>query len=210
VRIGRVIAGVSIAVLLVAACGSEASPTPANSSGPGEVAAAPPYRFPPPRTPSTPPTPPAQVWPSTTEWRTYTSDLFRYEVRYPPTWAVEQGGGPFADEIDTGDLPWLFVRRGVADSTTPTVGAAVKGDIRIERRDDRAELVSARSIALPGGYEGMYLLYHGRIAAGPVTLQRIIVAKGAVFYYFSLYGELRTEAADIALFGQIYGSWKAT
>jgi len=208
VRVGRVISGLAIAAVLAGACGSNVaqSPTP---SAPAEVAAAAPYRFPPPLAPSAPP-PARQPTPPTTEWRTYTSELFQYEIRYPPTWAVTAGRGPFADEIDTGDLPWLFVRRGLADDTTPTVAAAIEHDVLIERRDDRAEFVSAHSISLPGGYEGTYLLYRGRIRLGPVTVQRIIVEKGGVFYYFSLYGERASEAADIALFEQIYGTWKAT
>jgi hypothetical protein len=136
--------------------------------------------------------------------------LFQYEISYPPTWTVDQGTPQFADEIDDRDLPWLFVRRGLADSPTMTVGAAVQNDLLIEKRDDRAELVTARRITLPGGYDGMYLLYHGRIRVGPVTVQRIIVANGPVFYYFSFYGPPHTEAADVALFQQIYGSWKPT
>jgi hypothetical protein len=203
---------VAIAAVLVAACGSAVSPTPLTSSAPDTGAVAAPDRFPPIRAevPGSSPPPAAPAWPPTTEWRTYTSGLFQYEISYPPTWTVDQGTPQFADEIDARDLPWLFVRRGVAESTSRTIAAAVGDDIVIERRDDRAALVAAHPIALPGGYEGMYLLYHGRIRVGPVTVQRIIVANGPVFYYFSFYGPPHTEAADVALFQQIYGSWKPT
>ena len=208
-RVSRVTFAVAIAAVFVAACGSDLAPDQPTPSAPNDVALAAPDRFPPPLIPS-PSVTPGQRYSPTTEWRTYASDLYQYEVSYPPTWAIRKGDGQFADEIDGGDLPWLFVRRGLADSPTLTVGAAVQKDLLIEKRDDRAELITARRITLPGGYEGMYLLYHGRIRVGPVTVQRIIVSNGLSFYYFSLYGQPTTEAADIDLFQQIYESWKPT
>ena len=211
-RVGRVSCVVAIVATVVGACGSAPAPSSSTPSAPSDVTAATPYRFPPIRAelPTSTPSPAPGPWPPTSEWRIHASDFFRYEISYPPTWRVDEGNAQFADEIDARDLPWLFVRRGVAESTGRTIAAAVGDDIVIERRDDRAELVSAHPIALPGGYEGMYLLYHGRIRVGPVTVQRIIVANGPVFYYFSLYGPPHTETADIALFKQIYESWKAT
>ena len=73
----------------------------------------------------------------------------------------------------------------------------------------KAKVVSNKPIKLHG-YSGRLVTYKGVSNGAKVQLQRLVLAKGHVFYELDAWGNLDDAAADRALFKRFYKTWRPT
>lgn len=210
---------------LVAACGAETksldpasqaagiqgTPSPgasANASSSSEPSAVPTATAP--ATPVASPTPTAIPTPVPTPvpWKTYKSKRNHYSMTYPPTWVVTPGSARLADEFDAFGYPYVYLSRDTV-STSVSISLTVSHEIAANKSHYKAKLKSNKAIKLRG-YAGRILVFEGVDHGLKVRIERIIVAKGKVGYFFSLYADLTTAARDSATFKKMYQSWRPT
>jgi hypothetical protein len=224
----RTIAALLIAGV-VAACGADAtSPDPASqaaiaqaspsaavvaSSQPSVAPSASPSSAPtatpvPTPTPTAAPTAAPTPVPTPVPWKTYKSKRNRYSVKYPPTWIVTPGSARVADQFDAFGYPYVYISRDTV-STSVSVSLTVTHDIAYNKSHYKAKLKSNKAISLHG-YSGRILVFEGTDNGLKVRIERIIIARGKVGYFLSLYADRVTATADHATFKKLYQSWKPT
>jgi hypothetical protein len=220
------IVGVVVVAAALVGCGSTESPSPAQASpaasdlavAQSPVPSASPSPSPSPTptaTPSPTPTPSPTATPAPTPvptpvpWKTYTSKRYHYKISYPPDWIVTPGSAGIDDEFDNYDYPYVFVGRDTV-SGIASVSLTVTHEIAYFKSHYAAKLIWNKGIKLAGGYVGRILLFRGTDSGTKVSIQRILVAKGKVGYFLSMWGERTTEAADIVLMRKIAKTWRPT
>jgi hypothetical protein len=225
----RTIAALLITAAVVAACGADAtSPAPASHAAVGQaspstevVASADPSTPPssapsgtPAATPAATPTPTAAPTaaptpvPTPVPWKAYKSKRNHYTIKYPPTWIVTPGSAKIADQFDAYGYPYVYISRDTV-STSVSVSLTVTHDIAFNKSHYKAKLKSNKAIRLHG-YSGRILVFEGTDNGLKVRIEQIIIAKGKVGYFLSLFADRTTAVADHATFKKMYQSWKPT
>jgi len=210
--------------IVVAACGSTATPAPGASdaapSGPvsalasTQPSAAPspsPSPIPSPTVAPTPtPTPTLAPTPSPTPvpWKTYTSKRFHYKMSYPPDWIVTPGSATLADQYDNFGYPYIYVTRDVV-STTVSISKTVTFEISYFKSHYHAKLTANQAIKL-AGYAGRMLTFSGTDNGVTVIIKEVIIAKGKVGYFLTMFGQAEKLVADRSLFKKMYTTWRPT
>ena len=192
---------------IVAACSPDAttSASSAASSSPSASASAAPSATPVPTpTPTAAPTP----VPTPVPWKSYKSKRNHYSIKYPPTWIVNPGSAKLADQFDAFGYPYVYVSRDVV-STSVSISLTVSHDIAYTKSHYKAKLKSNKAISLHG-YAGRILVFEGVDQGVKVRIEEVIIGKGRVGYFLTLFAERTTAAADHATFKTMYLSWKPT
>jgi hypothetical protein len=210
---------------VVAACGSEAttsapasqaagvqatpSTAASSSAAPSSSASATPTSTPvPTTTPTAAPTAAPTPVPTPVPWKTYKSKRNHYSIKYPPSWVATPGTAKLADQFDAYGYPYVYVSRDVV-TTSVSISLTVSHDIAYFKSHFKAKLKSNKAISLHG-YSGRILVFEGVDNGLKVRIERIIIGKGRVGYFLSLYADLTTAAVDHATFKRMYLSWKPT
>jgi hypothetical protein len=226
----RATVAVLIAVVLVAACGSQpttpspssalaiatatASPSASPSVAPSPSAAPSSAPQPSPTATATAVTPAATPVPTPVPtpvaWKTYTSKRYHYKISYPPDWIVTPGSGNYSDEFDNFVYPYFYVYRDVVPvNYYVSLTMAMNHEIAYDKSHYHASVVSNKPITV-NGWPGRLAILKGKDGAVPIQIQELILAKGRVGYELELMSDLTVAAADKALFKRIYSSWHAT
>ena len=175
------------------------SPSPSPSLSPSASPSA---------TPSATPTPTPTPAPTPPPWKTYVSKIWHYSMQYPPDWVVTPGSARLSDQYDAYGYPYVYVDRDTVSGTV-SVSLTVTHDIAYNKSHYKAKLKSNKAISLHG-YSGRILVFEGIDNGLKVRIERIIIARGKVGYFLSLYADRVTAAADHATFKKLYQSWKPT
>jgi hypothetical protein len=146
--------------------------------------------------------------PTPVPWKSYKSKRNHYSIKYPPSWVVTPGTTKLADQFDAFGYPYVYVSRDVV-STSVSISLTVSHDIAYYKSHFKAKLKSNKAISLHG-YSGRILVFEGVDNGLKVRIERIIIGRGRVGYFLSLYADLTTAAADHATFKRMYLSWKPT
>lgn len=206
-------------VAFVAACGNTATPSPSSaqtSPSAAVVAAAssPPSTGPaatssPTASPTPTATPDPTPAPTPVPWKTFTSKRYHYRMSYPPDWVVTPGDAKFQDQFDNYGYPYIYVTRDTVSGTV-SISTTVSGEISYMKSHYKAKLVSNSGIRLANNYSGRLLTFSGVDEGLNVTIQEVVVAKGSVGYFISMFADRATAAADRQLFRKIYLTWRPT
>ena len=213
----------AVLVAIVAACGNSATPSPsaadASASAPAVAAASPspvasPSVAPSPSvaatpTPSPTATPSPTPAPTPVPWKTFTSKRYHYKISYPPDWVVTPGDAKYQDQFDGYGYPFVYVTRDTVTNEV-SVSITVTGEIAYMKSHYKAKLISNNGIKLASGYAGRLLTFTGVEEGLKVTIQLIVVAKGRVGYFLSLFADSKTAPQDRQLFRKMYLSWRPT
>ena len=203
---------------LVAACGSSATPGPSTvtAAGPSVSApapsVAPPLSVAPSVAPVAPtPTPSVAATPAPTPvpWTTYTSTRFHYKMEYPPEWVVTPGSAKVSDQFDNFGYPYIYVTRDVI-SVPVSISVSVTGEIASIKSHYHAKLISNQGIKLASGYAGRLLTFSATNDGLKIVIKDIVVAKGKVGYFLTMFGDAETAVADRTLFRKMYLTWRPT
>ena len=224
---GRRTIALAVLVAVVGACGNSSSPSPSTAAGsaspspsaaviaagslsaessasttPSSSVAATPT----PRPTATPVPTPA---PTPVPWKTFTSKRYHYKMSYPPDWVVTPGNAQYQDQFDSFGYPYIYVTRDTVTNQV-SVSITVNGEIAYMKSHYKAKLVSNKGIKLASGYSGRLLTFTGVEQGLKVTIQLIVVAKGRVGYFISLFADSRTADQDRGLFRKMYLTWRPT
>jgi hypothetical protein len=217
--------GTLLVTAMVAACGSTATPAPSSNAGPSAsdvvsaAASVPPSPSPSPSpsptpttaaTPTPSPTPTLAPTPAPTPvpWKTYTSKRFHYTMKYPPDWVVTPGSATLSDQYDNFGYPYIYVTRDLV-STSVSISRTVTFEISYFKSHYHAKLISSQAIKL-AGYSGRLLTFSGTDNGLKVIIKEVIVGKGKVGYFITMFGNATAAAADRTLFRKMYLTWRPT
>ena len=224
----RVITALLVAGI-VTACGNTSTPTPSSianadssaaasaSSGAGPAATPSPSPSPSPSpTPTTAPTatplptPTLAPTPAPTPvpWKTYTSKRFHYKMKYPPAWIVTPGSATRADLYDDFGYPFIYVTRDTV-STSVSISKTVSNETAYFKSHFKGKLISNQAITL-AGWPGRLLTFSAVDNGLKVVIKEVIVGKGKVGYFITMWGEAPNAVADRTLFRKMYLTWRAT
>jgi hypothetical protein len=217
----RVILGLLVAAI-VSACGGTATPAPSTVAVAGPSASAvsaasvapPASASPAPSavpTPTPSPTPTVAPTPAPTPvpWKTYTSKRFHYKMQYPPDWIVTPGSATLSDQYDNFGYPIILVTRDLV-STSVSISRTVTSSIAYYKSHYKAKLISNQAIKLSNGYVGRLLTMSGTDDGVKVIIKDVIVGKGKVGYFITMFGETSSAVADRTLFRKMYLTWRPT
>jgi hypothetical protein len=187
----------------------QATPSTAASAAPSSSPSAAPTATPVPTpTPTAAPTAAPTPVPTPVPWKAYKSKRNHYSIKYPPTWIVTPGSAKLADQFDAFGYPYVYVSRDVV-STSVSISLTVSHDIAYTKSHYKAKLKSNKPIKLHG-YAGRILVFEGVDQGVKVRIEEIIIGRGRVGYFLTLFAERATAAADHATFKTMYLSWKPT
>jgi hypothetical protein len=218
----RVIAALLIAGL-VGACGSTATPAPSSvanadastaaltSAGPSAAPSASPSPTPttaPTATPTPTATPVPTPAPTPIPWKTYTSKRFHYKMSYPPDWIVTPGSATLSDAYDNFGYPYVYVTRDTVTNSV-SISRTVTAEIAYFKSHYKAKVLSNVAIKL-AGWPGRLLTFSGLDDSVKVVIKEVILGKGKVGYFITMFGESADAVADRALFRKMYLTWRAT
>ena len=154
------------------------------------------------------PTPAPTAAPTPVPWKAYKSKRNHYSIKYPPTWIVTPGSAKLADQFDAFGYPYVYVSRDVV-STSVSISLTVSHDIAYTKSHYKAKLKSNKPIKLHG-YAGRSLVFEGVDQGIKIRIEEIIIGRGRVGFFLTLFAERTTAAADHATFKRMYLSWKPT
>jgi len=131
-------------------------------------------------------------------------------MQYPPEWIVTPGttDAP-ADAYDDFGYPFIYVSRDTV-STTVAVTRTVNNEIAYFKSHYKAKLLSNQSISLASGYSGRMITVSGTEDGVKIVIKEIIVAKGKVAYFITLFGRAENAVPDRNLFKKMYLTWRPT
>ena len=222
----RVIAAL-LAAGIVGACGNNATPAPSSaanadasqvavaSTGPSASAEPSPSPSPSP-TPTTEPTatalptptPTATPAPTPIPWKTYTSKRFHYKISYPPDWIVTPGSATRSDAFDGFGYPYVYVTRDTVTNQV-SISRTVSAEIAYFHSHYKTKVLSNVAITL-AGWPGRLLTLSGVDNGVKVVIKEVIIGKGKVGYFITMWGEATTAPADRIFFRKMYLTWRAT
>jgi hypothetical protein len=130
-------------------------------------------------------------------------------MSYPPDWVVTPGDARYQDQFDGFGYPYIYVTRDTVTNEV-SVSITVNGEIAYMKSHYKAKLVSNAGIKLASGYSGRLLTFTGVEQGLKVTIQLIVVAKGRVGYFISMFADSKTAAQDRQLFRKMYLTWRPT
>ncbi len=214
--------------VVVAACGSTATPAPSSgvSAAPIDVAAVSPSPASPSATssplptvaptdaPTAPPAPTATPAPTPAPtvkpaaFRLFTGKRYHYTMQYPRDWVATPGSATFSDQFDGFGYPYVYVSRDTVNGSV-SLSRTVTSVIANVKSHYKAKLTSNSSITLYG-WKGRLLKFTGTDNGVKVAIQEIVIAKGSAVYFIDLYGELKDAVADRTLFRKMYLTWRPT
>ena len=183
----------STAASAAASVAPSSSPSPAPSATP---------------TPTPAPTAAPTPVPTPVPWKAYKSKRNHYSIKYPPTWIVTPGSAKLADQFDAFGYPYVYVSRDVV-STSVSISLTVSHDIAYTKSHYKAKLKSNKAISLHG-YAGRILVFEGVDQGVKIRIEEVIIGRGRVGFFLTLFAERTTAAADHATFKRMYLSWKPT
>jgi hypothetical protein len=141
-------------------------------------------------------------------WKAYKSKRNHYSIKYPPTWIVTPGSAKLADQFDAFGYPYVYISRDTV-STSVSISLTVSHDIAYTKSHYKAKLKSNKAISLHG-YAGRILVFEGVDQGTKVRIEEIIIGRGRIGFFLTLFAERTTATADHATFKRMYQSWKPT
>ena len=212
---------------IVGACGNTATPTPSSiaiaAASPSAATSAVPSAAPsaalspspsptpttaPTATPLPTPTPTASPAPTPVPWKTYTSKRFHYRMSYPPNWIVTPGSATLSDSYDDFGYPYIYVTRDTVTNSV-SISRTVTAETAYFKSHYHAKLLANQAINL-AGWPGRLLTFSGVDNAVKVVIKEVIVGRGRVGYFITMFGDSVNAVADRTLFRKMYVTWRAT
>ena len=95
-------------------------------------------------------------------------------------------------------------------STTVSISVTVTAEIAYVKSHYHGKLISNQAIKLANDYAGRLLTFSATEDGLKVVIKEVVVAKGKVGYFLSLFGEAETAVADRTLFRRMYLTWRPT
>ena len=186
-----------------------ASPSPSTSAAraPSPAPTATPSASPQPTaTPAPTATPSPTPKPKPAPWSVYKSKIFKYSIKYPPDWIVTPGSANRTDVIDDFDSRYVFIERDTV-STWVDVQGTVDQEKAYYKSHYKAKLVSDKKVHV-GSLSGRLLTFNGSDEGQKLRIQHLIIARGKVGYFVTMFSNPGTEKADAKLFLRMYNSFK--
>ena len=174
-----------------------ATPSPTAAPTPSPTATAEPTATPAP-TPKPTPVP----------WAVYKSARFKYSIKHPPDWIVTPGSSSRADQIDDFASHYVFLERDTV-STWVDIKGTVDQEKAYYKSHYKAKLVSDKKVSV-GSLSGRLLTFNGSEDGRKFRIQHLIIARGKVGYFVTMFSDPGNEKADAKLFLRMYNSFKPT
>ena len=146
--------------------------------------------------------------PTPVPWAVHKSKIFKYQIKYPPDWIVTPGSASRADLIDDFDSRYVFLERDTV-STWVDIKGTVDQEKAYYKSHYKAKLVSDKKVHV-GSLSGRLLTFNGTDDGQKLRIQHLIIARGKVGYFVTMYSDPGNEAADAKLFLRMYNSFKPT
>ena len=188
---------------VAAAVVATASPSP--STAPSATPKATPTATPT-ATPEPTATPTPTPKPTPVPWAVYKSKPHKYSIKHPPDWIVTPGSASRADLIDDFDSRYVFLERDTV-STWVDVQGTVDQEKAYYKSHYKAKLVSDKKVHV-GSLSGRLLTFNGTDDGQKLRIQHLIIARGKIGYFITMYSDPGNEAADAKLFLRMYNSFK--
>jgi hypothetical protein len=125
-------------------------------------------------------------------------------MTYPPGWVVTPGTATVLDQYDNYGYPYVYVDRATGSGS---LKASTAFEVAYLKSHYAARLVSNRSIKL-AGFPGRLIRLQGKDNGVDVTIQELVLVRGGVGYYISLYAERESFATDATTFETMYRTWR--
>jgi hypothetical protein len=184
---------------------ASAAASAAPSSSPSAAPSATPV---PTQTPTAAPTAAPTPVPTPVPWKSYKSKRNHYSIKYPPTWIVTPGSAKLADQFDAYGYPYVYISRDTV-STSVSISLTVSHDIAYTKSHYKAKLKSNKAISLHG-YAGRILVFEGVDQGVKIRIEEVIIGRGRVGFFLTLFADRTTATVDHATFKRMYQSWKPT
>ena len=175
------------------------SPTPRPTAAPSASPAVTPE-------PAATPTPTPK--PTPVPWAVYKSKLFKYQIKHPPDWIVTPGSSSRADQIDDFASHYVFLERDTV-STWVDITGTVDQQKAFYKSHFKAKLISDKKVSV-GSLSGRLLTFNGSEDGRKFRIQHLIIARGKVGYFVTMFSDPGNEKADAKLFLRMYNSFKPT
>lgn len=209
--------GLAVAVLCVVAACMPEQPNPSGSaaviatgtpapSGASNVPASPSAETSPSAEPTASAAPTSS--PTPVPWKKYVSTRYKYSMKYPPTWVLTKGTSKYDDQYDDFTTHFVYVYRDTTSSGTFSLSKTIASTDRYIKSHWKAKRLTSKSIKLDG-YPGRVLTYNGTENGRKVYIQEIILVKGRVAYFLSMFSDRGADVADRALFKKLYSTFNA-
>ena len=179
------------------------SPSAAATSTPAASATASPTATPEPTA-----TPAPTPKPTPVPWAVYKSKRFKYSIKHPPEWIVTPGASDRADQIDDFSAHYVFLERDTV-STWVDIKGTVDAQKAFYKSHYKAKLVSDKKVSV-GRLSGRLLTFNGTEDGRKFRIQHLIIARGKVGYFVTMWSDPGNEKADAKLFLRMYNSFKPT
>ena len=158
--------------------------------------------------PTAAPTPTPQPKPAA--WRTFTSNRWRFSIKYPPGWIVTRAASNrLPDQFDDFGLFETHVVYASRDivAGTASINLTATHDIAYFKSHYKARLVSNTRVRV-AGWPGRLMIFRGSQSGRALYIQHLILAKGRVGYIIDMYSDRGHDAADKVLFRKMYTTLK--
>jgi hypothetical protein len=189
---------------------TSAGPIAAASQSPASTPAATPTAptASPTATPDPTATPVPTPKPTPVPWAVYKSKRFKYQIKHPPDWIVTPGSSSRADQIDDFASHYVFLERDTV-STWVDIKATVDAQKAFYKSHFKAKLTSDKKVSV-GSLSGRLLTFNGSEDGRKFRIQHLIIARGKVGYFVTMFSDPGNEKADAKLFLRMYNSFKPT
>lgn len=158
--------------------------------------------------PTATPEPTASPSPTPVPWAVHKSKLFKYQIKHPAEWIVTPGSKSRADLIDDSGSHYVSIERDTV-STWVDVGGTVDFEKAYFKSHYKAKLVSDKKVSV-GSLSGRLLTFNGTDDGQKFRIQHLIIARGKVGYFVTMWSDPGNEKADAKLFLRMYNSFKPT
>ena len=213
----RLICAALLAALVAGCAGTitaspDAPPSNVAAATPSAAASVAPSPTPTPRAPepaATPtPTPAPTPTPTPEPWLTFKSKLYRFSIKYPPTWFATPGRKGFSDRLDDGFATVVFISRDtVASGRVASLAETAESEIDYMKSHYKTKLLSNKKVKV-AGWSGRLLKFTGTDDGVKTYFQLLLLAKGRVGYFLEWRSPEDDRKADQALFAKIYKTFK--
>lgn len=187
----------------VAAITPSPSPSPTATATPTAAVTASPTATPEPTA-----TPVPTPKPTPIPWAVYKSKRFKYSIKHPPDWIVTPGSSSRADQIDDFSSHYVFLERDTV-STWVDLKATIDHQKAFYKSHFKAKLISDKKVSV-GSLSGRLLTFNGSEDGRKYRIQHLIIARGKVGYFVTMFSDPGAEKADAKLFLRMYNSFKPT
>ena len=146
--------------------------------------------------------------PTPVPWAVHKSRVFKYQIKHPADWIVTPGSKSRADLIDDSDSHYVSIERDTV-STWVDVGGTVDFEKAYFKSHYKAKLVSDKKVSV-GSLSGRLLTFNGTDDGQKFRIQHLVIARGKVGYFVTMWSDPGNEKADAKLFLRMYNSFKPT